>query len=142
MENNRGFKNTAGALAVLLLFQPAACFKRAMMVPPPPSVAKPPAVPVDEPPPSTVFNKKVPVQALGSEKPWTQTPPSLLVYWYPMPEEDPRLVEVNRYLAATCSPKPVKLTGFDHFLNSLWGVGQYVLPLAALLGALGVTQRK
>ena len=52
----------------------------------------------------------------------------------PGPRLEPqRIVEVNRYLAATANPKPRPLKGFDHLLAGLWGAAQYAVALGGFI---------
>ena len=143
VEKNGRFKTASCLAAFLILFQPIACVKRVLVAQTAaPESAQPAPIPVDEPPPSAVFKKKAAAVALNSETPWMQTPQSLLNYWSPMPEETPQRVELNQYLAASCSFKTKPLKGFDHFLNGLWGVAKYALAVAAAVGTITATQHK
>ena len=84
------------------------------------------SIPLDAPPPSVIFKKKETPRASLEGGPIGRGPLG------PQLEPD-RIVEADRYLAATANPKPKPLKGFDHFLASLWGVAQYAVAIGGFI---------
>jgi hypothetical protein len=85
--------------------------------------------------PSTVFEKQYNSDEIMSETPGSINPGNF--NWYGVPDmEDPLHADVNKFLSENYGVRPVKLKGFDHFLNWLWGMTNIAVGVGAIIVGL------